>query len=206
MELKGIDIFENQPVQLTIREGRIIARKPIPAEGDLPFLSPGFLDMQVNGYRGVDYSSEQLKMESIEGLVKNLAKSGTTRHIPTIITNSRERICRNLSVIAEAVENSPLLEKAIAGIHVEGPFISKEDGPRGAHDAKYVRDPSIEELDAWIDASHGLLRMVTIAPERKGAVPFIEEAVKRNVIVSIGHTAASKEELEQSIAAGASTA
>jgi N-acetylglucosamine-6-phosphate deacetylase len=204
MELKGIDIYDNQSVQLTIGKGRIIARNPIPAEGDLPFISPGFLDMQVNGYQGVDYSSEQLKAEAIEELVRNLAKSGTTRHIPTIITNPRERICRNLSVIAEAVKNNPLLKKAIAGIHVEGPFISIEDGPRGAHDAKYIRDPSIEELDAWIEASQGLLRMITIAPERKGAVPFIEAAVKRNVIVSIGHTAASKKDLELAVAAGAS--
>lgn len=204
MELKGIDIFNNQPVRLTIGKGRIVAREPISYSNGLPFISPGFLDLQVNGYRGVDYSSENLKASDIEPLVRNLAKSGTCRHMPTIITNSQKRICRNLSVIAEAVKHNPLVEKAIVGIHVEGPFISKEDGPRGAHDAKYVRDPSIEELDAWIDASQGLLRMVTIAPERNGSVPLIEAAVKRNIIVSIGHSAASKEELEKAVTAGAS--
>jgi len=203
MILKGIDIFENQPVRITVEKGMIVAKQPIPQEADLPFVSPGFFDVQVNGYKGLDYSSAGLTVADVEHMVRNLAPSGTTRHVPTIITNSQERICQNLETIARAVRERPLVAAAIPGIHIEGPYISAEDGPRGAHDKSFVRDPSIEELDEWMEASNNLLRVVTLAPERSGAIPFISYAVSKGIVVSIGHTGATPEQIREALDAGA---
>ncbi|MGE0075472.1 MAG: N-acetylglucosamine-6-phosphate deacetylase [Sphaerochaetaceae bacterium] len=203
MILKGIDIFKNQPVRISVEKGTIVDKQPIPHEANLPFVSPGFFDVQVNGYQGLDYSSAGLTVADVAQMVRNLAPSGTTRHVPTIITNSQERICQNLETIARAVREQALVAAAIPGIHIEGPYISAEDGPRGAHDRSFVRDPSIAELDEWIEASHNLLRVVTLAPERDKAIPFISYAVSKGIVVSIGHTGATPEQIREAVDAGA---
>ena len=203
MKLKGIDIFENQPVCITVEKGMIVAKESIEHEVDLPFMSPGFFDVQVNGYKGLDYSNAELAVADVEQIVRNLAPSGTTRHIPTIITNSQQLICKNLETIAKAVRELPLVAAAIPGIHIEGPYISAEDGPRGAHDKAFVRDPSMVELDEWIEASQNLLRVVTLAPERPNAIPFMSYAVSKGIVVSIGHTAAAPEKIREALDAGA---
>ncbi len=157
----------------------------------------------MNGYRGIDYSGDDLTVEQVGELTAFLAESGTTRHAPTIVTSSRERILRSLRVIREARERSARLEWALPGIHVEGPFISIENGPRGAHDSRYVRDPSHEEYLEWQDAAGGMVRMVTIAPERNGALDFISRVSREGVVVAIGHTGASPELIRDAVAAGA---
>jgi N-acetylglucosamine-6-phosphate deacetylase len=203
MKLKGIHVETGSAIELTISNGVVEAQRTIAHEQNLPFISTGFYDLQVNGYRGIDYSSETLTASDMERLVYALAESGTTRHVPTIITNSRERISKNLSIIAKAVKASPLLQRAIPAIHVEGPFISSIDGPRGAHDAKYVRDPSIEEMNEWIESAQGLLKVVTLAPERAGAIDFIKVAVQQGITIAIGHSAASPDDIAAAVAAGA---
>lgn len=203
MLVKGIDVFDNKAVELTLKEGVVIGKKYIPSEPNLPFISPGFFDIQVNGYQGIDYSGTDLSIADIERLIYLLAASGTTRHIPTIITNSQEKICKNLAVIADAVKQNALVAQAIPGVHIEGPYISHLDGPRGAHDLDFVRNPSVSELDEWIAASRGLLRMVTLAPEREGSIEFIQAARAKGILISIGHTAAEPEVIQKAIAAGA---
>ncbi|SDM82795.1 N-acetylglucosamine-6-phosphate deacetylase [Paenibacillus sp. yr247] len=93
--------------------------------------------------------------------------------------------------------------KSVIGIHLEGPYVSEEDGPRGAHDKAYVRDPDWEEFAQWQEASGHRIRLVTLAPERKGAIHFIKMLKEAGVAVSIGHTCASLDVLEQAVAAGA---
>jgi N-acetylglucosamine-6-phosphate deacetylase len=92
----------------------------------------------------------------------------------------------------------------VAGFHVEGPHISGEDGPRGAHPRAWVRAPSIDEFLSWLDASEGLLRVVTLAPEYPGAPRYIEAIVARSVVAAIGHTAATGAEIADAVSAGAS--
>lgn len=167
------------------------------------YLAPGFIDVQVNGYAGNDYSSPALDTAQIRAITERLLRAGATRHVPTIVTNSQERIVSNLKTIADAVSGDPFLRAAIPAVHVEGPFISEEDGPRGAHDPKHVRDPSVEEVQEWVDASGALLKVVTIAPERPGADRFIRAAIDLGLVVSIGHTAASPEAIRQAVEAGA---
>ena len=121
----------------------------------------------------------------------------------TIITSPADRILRNLATLAAALRRSDDLDAAIPCIHIEGPFISAEDGPRGAHDAAYVRDPDTGELAEWHAAAEGRLRLVTLAPERKGVVAFIERARELGVAVAIGHTAADGAAIRRAVEAGA---
>ncbi|GAB1481565.1 hypothetical protein MASR2M78_03800 [Treponema sp.] len=133
----------------------------------LPFISQGFLDMQVNGYNGSDYSLDNLDRKHIDRIIGSLAASGTTQHVPTIVTSPQERLIRNLRVITKERQASSLAASAIVGYHIEGPYISSEDGPRGAHDPCYARDPNFDEFLAWQDAAEGLIKIVTLAPERE---------------------------------------
>jgi len=168
-----------------------------------PFIAPGFIDIQVNGYRRHDYSGRNLVADDVLDIVHGLAAAGVTQHLPTIITNPADLICRNLSMIAATIERSPQLETCIPGIHVEGPFICPLDGPRGAHARQHVRDPDIEEFKRWQDSARGRIRMVTLAPERPGALRLIETLRQAGVIPAIGHTAARPEDIRSGIDAGA---
>jgi len=124
-------------------------------------------------------------------------------HLPTIVTNPEDVILRNLRVIADAREKDPFVRESIPGIHLEGPFIAPDDGPRGAHDRTYVRRPDFEEFLRWQEACGGLVRMVTVAPEVEGALSFIEKAAGTGVVVGIGHTGASPETVRDAVSAGA---
>jgi N-acetylglucosamine-6-phosphate deacetylase len=207
MKLRGIDPATGSPLEVAIEHGNITGIRQIEGENGLPpdglpYLCRGFLDMQVNGFRGDDYSAEGLDAARIERLVLNLAASGASRHIPTIVTRPKAQILNNLRVIAAARRASPLIAAAIPGIHIEGPFISSEDGPRGAHDPRYVRDPDFAEFQEWQDAAEGLVKIVTVAPEREGALGFIEKAAATGCVVAIGHSAAPPETIRDAIAAG----
>lgn len=203
MIYSGIDPASGDQLDVSVEKGFItrIEARPAPSAG-LPFISRGFVDMQVNGCRGCDYSGETLDLRQIELIVENLAAAGTASHIATIVTRPQASILRSLRAIAKARRASPLIAVAIPGIHIEGPFISGEDGPRGAHDPRYVRDPDFREFREWQEASDGLVKIVTVAPEREGALRFIEQVAASGCVAAIGHSAASPEKVREAIAAG----
>jgi N-acetylglucosamine-6-phosphate deacetylase len=202
--LQGISVFSQKPTEVELA-GDVIrrVRQLDGPAGDLPLISPGFLDMQVNGFRGSDYSLEDFGAQHVHNIVASLGEAGTTQHVATIVTGPQDRIVRNLKVIARVARESREVGQAIAGIHVEGPFISSEDGPRGAHDPRFVRDPDFAEFEQWREAAEGLLRIVTVAPERPGALAFIEKVTAAGVTVAIGHTGATPELIHEAVAAGA---
>ena len=209
MKLQGIDLTTGSRLEVSIESDVIAGIETLPggkgAPGDdLPYLCHGFLDMQVNGFMGDDYSDGGLDSARIGRIVGNLARSGTTQHIPTIVTRPKDQILDNLRAIAKARRDSPRTAAAIPGIHIEGPFISGEDGPRGAHDPRYVRDPDYGEFLEWQEAAEGLVKLITLAPERRGAFGFIEKAVAAGCAVAIGHSAAPPEVVRDAIAAGCS--
>lgn len=201
--IKGKNVFTGEAIAVTLENDHIARMEPCDFSSDLPYISPGFLDMQVNGYHGVDYSLDDLEEEQISSLVRNLAKSGTTRHVPTFVSMPHERLLRNIRILRKAIRRSPLLKLSIVGLHIEGPFISKEDGPRGAHDPKFVRDPDFSLFEQWQEAAEGTIRYITLAPELEGALDFIRKVVASGVKVSIGHTGASPDKIREAIAAGA---
>jgi N-acetylglucosamine-6-phosphate deacetylase len=204
MRLRGVSVFSGKPIEVEVSGEVIRAVRHLaqPAAG-LPLLSPGFLDMQVNGFRGADYSLEDLGEEQVRVIVAALAEAGTTQHVPTIVSVPQERLVRNIRTIARLARESAEVRLAVAGIHVEGPYISTEDGPRGAHDARFVREPDFAEFEQWQEAAEGLLRIVTVAPERRGALAFIEKVAAAGVTVAIGHTGAAPELVQEAVAAGA---
>ncbi len=211
MKLQGLDVFSGESVDLETSADRIgrADRTGAPAARGAAaagpsWVSPGFFDAQVNGYRGDDYSSESLSEDAIRRITDALARSGTTQHLATVITAPAARMVRSLSTLAAALRRSADLDAAIPGFHLEGPYISAEDGPRGAHDAAYVRDPDAGELAEWHAAAEGRLRLITLAPERRGAVAFIERARALGVAVAIGHTAADAAAIRRAVDAGAS--
>jgi len=114
-----------------------------------------------------------------------------------------ERLLRNLSLVAQTMEKRPMVKAGIAGFHIEGPFISSEDGPRGAHDKRYTQLPDISLFREWQRAAGGNIKYITVAPELPGALGFIKAVVNTGVQVSIGHTAATPEQITDAIAAGA---
>ena len=207
MLYKGIHFSTGKPIQVLVEGKRVKAVESLAIEGasagELPYLCPGFIDLQINGYAGIDYSSQGLGVAEIEAMVRAIGASGTVRHLATVITGARKNITASCAAIARARKESVLAGTAIAGIHVEGPFIASEDGPRGAHDRKYVRKPDYDEFREWQEAAEGAIRIVTLAPETEGALDFIARITAEGVVASIGHTGASAQTIRDAVAAGA---
>lgn len=120
-----------------------------------------------------------------------------------MVTADHETLCRQLSLLAEAMERIPLVRAMCPGVHLEGPFINPEDGPRGAHRRQYVRDPSIAEYERLQAAARGRLVMLTLAPDRPGAIELLRHVASQGVVAALGHHRADDETLDQAIAAGA---
>jgi len=167
------------------------------------YLAPGLIDLQVNGFHGIDLNDGKLTVERVTGLCRSLAGIGITTFLPTLITAPERQITGALATIRSACESDPLAADMIAGIHVEGPSVSAEDGPRGAHPLAYVRPPSLDEFSRWQSACGNLVAMVTLAPEQDGAPAYIEALYKQGIHVSIGHSAATADEIRAAVRAGA---
>ncbi len=203
--LNGRDPMRGTPVEITIRGGVISRIQELPGAA-VPadqWVLPGLVDIQVNGYGGTDLNGPNLDPGGVGRVVRSLQALGVTRFCPTICTNSRERMTRSLSTIADACKNEPWIERAVAGMHVEGPYISPEDGPRGAHPREHVRAPDWEEFEAFQRAAGGRIRILTLSPEWPGAATFIERVAASGVVVAIGHTGAPSDAIRAAIAAGA---
>ena len=166
------------------------------------WLAPAFFDLQVNGFAGVDFNSTEVTAEDYRRAVRALWTTGVTRFCPTIISASQEHLCRCLQAAAEAAAD-PIAGPSIAGIHLEGPYISPEDGPRGAHLRAAIRPPDRDEFESLQQVAGGRIRLVTLAPEVPGAVPFTEYLTQKGIVVAIGHTAAPAGLIVEAVAAGA---
>jgi N-acetylglucosamine-6-phosphate deacetylase len=158
---------------------------------------PGFFDLQVNGFAGVDFNTPGCTLDQLKHATDALRATGVTRFLPTLITSSLERFSRCVRSILR------FSDPAIAGIHMEGPYLSPDDGPRGAHPREHVIAASIQDFSRRQDAAEGRIGLVTLAPEVPGAFLLIEHLVKSNVRVAIGHTAALPEQIRAAISAGA---
>ena len=171
------------------------------------FLSVGFIDLQVNGFAGVDYNDPAAPAEAIAKSIRSLFVTGTTRFLPTLITGSEERIVgalRNLSrTKGELARNRAPEAEAIAGFHVEGPHLSPETGPRGAHPLEHIRPPDPDEFQRWQEAADGGIRLVTISPEWEQAPSYVQMLVRNGVVASVGHTKATAGQIQAVVAAGA---
>lgn len=196
----GIDATTGSGTEITFN-GTIESVRPTPARPSM-WIAPGWVDIQVNGFAGVDYNSPATPHDEIARSVQVQYSAGTTRFYPTVITGSPDDMLAALKNLARAKDT--LAEgAAMDGFHVEGPHISPDEGPRGAHPKRWVRPPDIDEFHRWQDATGGRVRLVTIAPEWPQATRYIEAVVAENVVVSIGHTAAETRHIADAVSAGA---
>jgi N-acetylglucosamine-6-phosphate deacetylase len=161
---------------------------------------PGLFDLQVNGFGGVDFNRPDLAADRVAEALERMRETGVTRCLPTLITSSFDRFAASAGVLAR------VSDPAIAGIHMEGPYISPEDGARGAHLRAHVASPSVDDFARRQDSAGGRIVLVTLAPELPGATPFIEYLVAAGVRVAIGHTAATPQQIGDAIGAGATLA
>lgn len=203
MKCSGIDALTGEAVEITAEGGAITAVEPLLGRpAGLRWLAPGFVDLQVNGFAGADYCSPETAPEEIARSLAAQFASGVTRLFATVITGPPEQMLAAMANLARARRELPF-GRAIEGIHVEGPFISPQDGPRGAHPREHVRPPDLDEYRRWQDAAEGLVRMVTISPEWPGAPAFIEAITSEGVVAAIGHMDATPEQIDAAVRAGA---
>lgn len=160
------------------------------------------VDLQVNGWAGIDFSEPGLHADDVATATIAIRSAGTHGFLATLVTAADDTYRRNLAVIAQAARTAPC-RGHLLGVHLEGPFISRETGYVGAHDATLARDPDPEALARWQEAADGLVRLVTIAPELPGAEAFIARARSLGIAVSLGHSRANAADLARAATAGA---
>jgi N-acetylglucosamine-6-phosphate deacetylase len=173
---------------------------------DLPYLGPGLIDLQINGTHGVDFNDLSLTPPDILDVTHLLLKQGITTFSPTLITNSDENLLYLLNTIQQAGEAYPLVDACVGGIHLEGPFISDQDGARGAHPREYVQAPNWDLFRRFQQASGNRIKLVTLAPEWDGSSTFIQQCRAAGVRVALGHTLANSEQIEAAVKSGATLA
>jgi N-acetylglucosamine-6-phosphate deacetylase len=163
------------------------------------FFAPSFFDPQINGCLGIGFSSPTLTVDEVYAVVAECAKHGIGGFCPTVITAGIDTIRHAFATLVQARD----VTHRIPYFHLEGPYISTDDGPRGAHPKEHVRNPDWAEFQWWQDVADGRIRMVTLAPERPGAIRFIGQLVNNGVVAALGHTAATAEQIRDAVAAGA---
>lgn len=195
-----------EPVEVTLTGERVTQIEPAVPTGavnDWPWIAPGLFDLQINGYGGTWFSDEQLTVGSATKAIHAYAQAGVTRLCPTLVTNSFEALHHGFCVLKAACDADSRTNHMVAGFHLEGPYISPEDGPRGAHPRAHVRPARWEEFERLQDAAGGRIILVTLAPEVDGAMEFIRRASQAGIVIAIGHTAASAAQIREAIDAGA---
>ncbi len=201
--IEGRLVEDGRPARIVIRDG-IIAElsRPERQVGDT-WIAPGWIDLQVNGFEGHDLNAEGADANVVAAMVRALWRWGVTAVCPTICTQSEERILASLGAIADACAVDPIVAASVVGIHVEGPHIAREDGPRGAHPLEHIRPPDLHEYRRWQEAARGRIKIVTLSPEYPEAVGYIREVTANGVVASIGHTAASGDQIRAAVDSGA---
>ena len=167
------------------------------------WVAPALFDLQINGCDGHNFTSEKVNPASVRHIVDVCRRHGIGQLCPTVFTNSFEVLVHSLATLRQACSSDTEVARALPAFHLEGPYISPEDGTRGAHPRRHVRPPDWDEFRHLQDAAGGGIRLVTLAPEHEGAIPFIERLVASGVVVALGHTAANGVQMRAAVAAGA---
>lgn len=203
--IEGIFYLDQQPIEIHIQGEKIIhiQRKPVlnnPQNAQV--IAPGLIDHQVNGYLSYSFVGENLQKDQIQAITEAFWKQGITTYLPTLTSESYDIILKNFGILAKAIQD-PSIGQSVPGFHLEGPFISGIDGFRGAHPKAHVRDPDWQEFADWYEAADQKILEVTVAPELKGGIDFIEKCQDLGITVAIGHHNASSKQIKDAVDAGA---
>jgi N-acetylglucosamine-6-phosphate deacetylase len=205
-KIEGIHYATGNTVSIEIVDGKIAGINNLSGSASSNkniYISPGLIDNQINGYANVDFSGNNLTAESVNSAVQSIWKDGVTTFLPTVITNSHENLIRNLKILDKAFTENGMAGDSVPGFHLEGPYISPEEGYRGCHPLQYIRKPSWSEFSEYQKASGGRIIQVTIAPETEGAQDFIRKCTDEGIVVAIGHTNATAEQIKTAVENGA---
>jgi len=207
MRVVARDFRDASWIEISLRDGYIDGVRPIdgPVESkpEDDWVAPAFWDIQLNGRWGHSFASPELTVDQVASIVRAQGPLGTARLCPTLITAPADDLIHGAATIAAACRKYPDVAAKVIGIHLEGPFISEREGYRGAHPSGSIIDPDWGLFQAIQDASDGRIVLVTLAPERAGAIPFIHRARSAGVVIAIGHSAADGATLEAAMGAGA---
>jgi N-acetylglucosamine-6-phosphate deacetylase len=196
MIVSGISVETGLGIEIEF-DTHIRAIRPAAASSTSPYISAAFVDVQVNGFAAVDYNSYETSLEELDRSISVIHSTGVARFLPTVITGPADRMLASLRNLAQT--KNP----AVSGFHVEGPHLSPEEGPRGAHPLDSIRKPDLNEYRRWQEATGGRIRIVTVSPHWPGAPAYIEALAQDGVTVSIGHTHADPQQLSDAVHAGA---
>jgi len=204
MHIGGRHYLTGEPCDIGTDGGVITSVTPVSAarSGDL-WLAPGLLDIQVNGYDGISFDADELTVDEVVTVAQKLANAGVTGFCPTVTTASPAVTEASVHTIARACEASTMARQRILSIHLEGPYISPLDGPRGAHPRQHVRNPDWDEIVRLQKAANGKIGIITLAPELPGALDVIARARNAGMVAAIGHHAATREQINAAVNAGA---
>jgi N-acetylglucosamine-6-phosphate deacetylase len=203
--VSGIHYATGKPVSLEIRDGRIIniTEPERLQENEMNLIiAPGLIDNQINGYANIDFSGKNLTAAGVIYAAEAIWKEGVTTFLPTLITGSHETLIENFSVLNEALISDGRVAGSVPGFHLEGPFISPDEGYRGCHPVQHIRKPSWDEFTIYRKAAGGKIIQVTLAPELEGAMEFIRLCKKNGIIVAMGHTNSTSDDIKKAVDAG----
>ena len=161
-----------------------------------------YFDLQVNGYSGIDFNGSALEVDRLQEMCNRLASQGVSGILATIITDSIPVMVMRLQRLAKILGDHVDLRQIIHGIHIEGPFINASPGYRGAHPEDAIIPASVSVMEQLLDAADGFTALVTLAPECDAGLRVTRMLAESNIVVSAGHTNASRDDLLASIDAG----
>ena len=201
-KIRGIHYHTGLGIEISFEKGLISSVIPLlEADPYLPVIAPGLVDLQVNGFGGIDFNQGPITLAELQTVAHLLYEKGVSCFFPTLITQDHKTLIAASKALAENIRQ--LNPSPIGGIHLEGPFISPEDGARGAHPRAYVCPPDRVLFSQIQEAAGGMINMLTLSPEWPDSPAFITWCVNQGVKVAIGHTSASPAQIQDAVAAGA---
>ncbi len=202
-EITCIHCITGNIESVIFRDGKISKKTGTGASESKFFIGPGLIDIQINGINGIDFNTPSLTPADILKATHYLLSKGVTTFFPTVITNSDENILAILQTIYQACKSNPIVDACVGGIHLEGPFISPDEGAKGAHDNKFIKPPDWKLFTQFQAAAGGKIKIITLAPEWEGSRSFIENCRMQGVLVSIGHSMANTNQINMAAKTGA---
>jgi N-acetylglucosamine-6-phosphate deacetylase len=202
MKLLAAHYQTGEMVEFTVDDDEASGRRARRKDTDLVF-GPGFFDLQCNGFEGVDFNRRETEPIVIAGAIRSMWEHGCTEVLPTFITAAPDALEEFIFDMVQALASDAEAARSVPGFHLEGPFISPVDGARGAHPAAHVRKVSEKLWTRLQSVAQGRIRLVTLAPEVAGALPFIQRLRTEKVLPAIGHTLADAVRISAAAEAGA---
>jgi N-acetylglucosamine-6-phosphate deacetylase len=208
--VEGLLYLDGKPVSIVIKDGKIAEVNHIdalPAGSEQLYVAPGLIDNQVNGFMGISFLSEaggELTLEKVQKATRALWEKGVTTYLATLTSNSNKELISLFTKFGKFRNDRSLLG-SVAGFHLEGPYISPEEGYRGAHNPKFIRKPDWDEFMQFYTASGNAIKNVTVAPELEGAMDFIKKCTEKGIVVALGHHNADAKTINEAVENGAKT-